>query len=62
MDKSLAGQVSHARGHLATVAQEGVVIHSNNKTSVGGPKLKKMLPEISIKQELKGNQNLSQKR
>ena len=27
MDKGLAGQVGHSRGHLSTVAQEGVVIN-----------------------------------
>ena len=29
VDKGLAGQIGHSRGHLSTVAQEGVVIYAD---------------------------------
>ena len=57
MDKGLAGEVGHSGGHLATVAQEGVVVHIND-TFLFRSEAKKVLPEISLQQQLEGNQYL----
>ena len=47
MDKGFAGQVGHARGHLATVAQEGVAIHSDI-ASLLWPLAKEVFTEVSF--------------
>ena len=49
MDEGFAGQVGHARGHLATVAQEGVVI--NTHISFLRLFVKEVFPEVSFAQQ-----------
>ena len=46
MDEGLAGQVGHARGHLATEAQEGVVINVLPRLHV-----KEVFLEVSFAQQ-----------
>ena len=43
MDKGLFGEVGHARGHLVTVAQEGVVTYTRSASL-----LSKVLQEIAF--------------
>ena len=50
MDKGFAGQVGHARGHLATVAQEGVAINSGVPSLFRRPHVKEMVSQITFAQ------------
>ena len=49
MDEGFAGQVGHARGHLATVAQEGELVNVHIP-SLLRPHAKEIITEVSLAQ------------